>query len=137
VGAGCSVESWRLVAERGVSPVYCMSAKCTLLRLPTGLFYAQGVKAKVGLLSSARPSATTDKSATSELWVNDFRTDQHFTLKTKQLTRADLDDFVEKYRPGRRHTILCHAREARAWRGLRDHESAANRKDLTRRRDPR
>jgi hypothetical protein len=38
-----------------------------------------------------------------ELWVYDFRTSQHFTLKTKQLSRGDLDDFVEKYQPGRRH----------------------------------
>jgi type I restriction enzyme M protein len=70
--------------------------------LPTGLFYAQGVKANV-VFFERRPGATTDTPATSELWVYDFRTNQHFTLKTKQLTRADLDDFVEKYRPGRRH----------------------------------
>ena len=74
----------------------------TLLRLPTGLFYAQGVKANV-VFFERKPGATTDTPATSELWVYDFRTNQHFTLKTKQLSRADLDDFVEKYQPGGRH----------------------------------
>ena len=66
------------------------------------IFYAQGVKANV-VFFERRPGATTDTPATSELWIYDFRTNQHFTLKTKQLARADLDDFVEKYKPGRRH----------------------------------
>jgi len=74
----------------------------TLLRLPTGLFYAQGVKANI-VFFERRPGATTETPATSELWVYDFRTNQHFTLKTKQLTRPDLDDFVDRYQPGRRH----------------------------------
>jgi len=74
----------------------------TLLRLPTGLFYAQGVKANV-VFFERRPGATTDTPATSELWVYDFRTNQHFTLKTKQLTRPALDDFVDKYQAGQRH----------------------------------
>jgi hypothetical protein len=72
----------------------------TLLRLPTGLFYAQGVKANV-LFFDARPAQ--EKAWTSKLWVYDLRTNMHFTLKTKPLRRADLDEFVDCYRPGKRH----------------------------------
>ncbi len=72
----------------------------TLLRLPTGLFYAQGVKANV-LFFDAKPAQ--EKPWTTKLWVYDLRTNLHFTLKTKPLKRADLDEFVEVYRPGKRH----------------------------------
>jgi type I restriction enzyme M protein len=72
----------------------------TLLRLPTGLFYAQGVKANV-LFFDAKPAQ--EKAWTTKLWVYDLRTNMHFTLKTKPLKRADLDEFVECYRPGKRH----------------------------------
>jgi len=67
----------------------------TMLRLPTGIFYAQGVKANV--LFFERKAASSE-SATREIWVYDFRTNKHFTLKTKTLKRSDLDDFVEAYR---------------------------------------
>ena len=72
----------------------------TLLRLPTGLFYAQGVKAKV-LYIDAKPGR--QKPWTEKLRVYDLRTNMHFTLKTKPLKRADLDEFVELFRPGKRH----------------------------------
>ncbi len=72
----------------------------TLLRLPTGLFYAQGVKANV-LFFDAKPAR--EQPWTANLWVYDLRTNMHFTLKTKPLKRADLDEFVEGYRPGKRH----------------------------------
>jgi type I restriction enzyme M protein len=72
----------------------------TLLRLPTGLFYAQGVKANV-LFFDAKPAR--EKPWTEKLWVYDLRTNQHFTLKTKPLKRTDLDEFVACYRPGKRH----------------------------------
>jgi type I restriction enzyme M protein len=72
----------------------------TLLRLPTGLFYAQGVKANV-LFFDAKPGR--EKPWTEKLWVYDLRTNMHFTLKTKPLKRSDLDEFVELYRPGKRH----------------------------------
>ena len=72
----------------------------TLLRLPTGIFYAQGVKANV-LFFDAKPAR--EKPWTERLWVYDLRTNRHFTLKMKPLRRADLDDFVECYRPGERH----------------------------------
>ncbi|HRF74390.1 MAG TPA: N-6 DNA methylase, partial [Accumulibacter sp.] len=70
----------------------------TLLRLPTGLFYAQGVKANV-LFFDKKPASQTPW--TSQLWIYDLRTNQHFTLKTNPLKRADLDEFVRLYQ-GRR-----------------------------------
>ncbi|MBX9584011.1 MAG: type I restriction-modification system subunit M [Gemmataceae bacterium] len=72
----------------------------TLLRLPTGLFYAQGVKANV-LFFDAKPAR--EEPWTTRLWVYDLRTNRHFTLKTNPLRRADLDEFVEVYKAGRRH----------------------------------
>jgi type I restriction enzyme M protein len=72
----------------------------TLLRLPTGIFYAQGVKANV-LFFDRKPGA--QEPWTRTLWVYDLRTNKHFTLKTKRMARADLDEFVELYRPADRH----------------------------------
>ena len=72
----------------------------TLLRLPTGIFYAQGVKANV-LFFDRKPGAK--EPWTRKVWVYDLRTNKHFTLKTKRMTRTDLDEFVECYRPGERH----------------------------------
>jgi type I restriction enzyme M protein len=71
----------------------------TLLRLPTGIFYAQGVKANV-VFFTRKAAATTPQ--TRALWVYDFRTNQRFTLKTRPLTRSDLDGFVQAYCPGDR-----------------------------------
>ncbi|MFW6641407.1 N-6 DNA methylase [Nocardiopsis algeriensis] len=70
----------------------------TLLRLPTGIFYAGGVKANV--LFFERKPANPGTPWTKRLWVYDFRTGQRFTLKQNPLTRAHLDDFVKCYRPG-------------------------------------
>ena len=72
----------------------------TLLRLPTGIFYAQGVKANV-LFFRRREGA--EQAWTRELWVYDLRTNKHFTLKQNPLTRTDLDDFVACYNPANRH----------------------------------
>jgi type I restriction enzyme M protein len=72
----------------------------TLLRLPTGVFYAQGVKANV-LFFDRKPASETPWTKT--LWIYDFRTNQHFTLKTNSLKRADLDGFVACYHPENRH----------------------------------
>jgi type I restriction enzyme M protein len=72
----------------------------TLLRLPTGIFYAQGVKANV-LFFDRKPASETPWTRT--LWIYDLRTNKHFTLKTNTLTRADLDDFVRCYNPANRH----------------------------------
>jgi type I restriction enzyme M protein len=71
----------------------------TLLRLPTGIFYAPGVKANV-LFFDRKPGS--DTPWTKDLWVYDLRTNKHFTLKTTKLTRSDFDDFVACYRPGAR-----------------------------------
>jgi type I restriction enzyme M protein len=68
----------------------------TILRLPTGIFYAQGVKANV-LFFERRPAAADPW--TKSTWVYDLRTNMHFTLKTKPLRFDDLADFVESYRP--------------------------------------
>jgi type I restriction enzyme M protein len=72
----------------------------TLLRLPTGIFYAQGVKANV-LFFEKRPGR--EEAWTRKLWVYDLRTNQHFTLKTNPLQRRDLDEFVACYHPENRH----------------------------------
>jgi len=72
----------------------------TLLRLPTGIFYAQGVKANV-LFFERKPGAK--EPWTKQVWVYDFRTNKHFTLKTRRLVRPDLDEFLACYKPGERH----------------------------------
>jgi len=69
----------------------------TLLRLPTGLFYAQGVKANV-LFFDKKPASETPW--TKKLWIYDLRTNKHFTLKTDPLKREDLDEFVACYGAG-------------------------------------
>ena len=72
----------------------------TLLRLPTGLFYAQGVKANVVFFERKSASETP---WTRKLWIYDLRTNQHFTLKTNPLKREHLDEFVALYNPANRH----------------------------------
>jgi type I restriction enzyme M protein len=72
----------------------------TLLRLPTGIFYAQGVKANV-LFFDRKPASETPW--TKELWIYDFRTNKHFTLKQNPLRREELDEFVAAYKPEARH----------------------------------
>jgi len=66
----------------------------TLLRLPTGIFYAQGVKANV-LFFDRKPAQ--EKPWTQKLWIYDLRTNQHFTLKENPLKREDLQDFLDCY----------------------------------------
>ncbi len=66
----------------------------TLLRLPTGLFYAQGVKANV-LFFDRKPAR--EKPWTEKLWIYDLRTNKHFTLKTSTLRYEDLQDFIKCY----------------------------------------
>lgn len=72
----------------------------TLLRLPTGIFYAQGVKANV-LFFDRKPAQ--EKPWTNKLWIYDLRTNKHFTLKESTLKRSDLDEFVACYNPKNRH----------------------------------
>lgn len=89
----------------------------TLLRVPTGLFYAQGVAAPAhpcarGTRASCTSKANVlffDKKPASEtpwtkkLWIYDLRTNMHFTLKTDPLKREDLDEFVKCYGVENRH----------------------------------
>ena len=72
----------------------------TLLRLPTGIFYAQGVKANV-LFFDAKPK--DGQIHTKGIWIYDLRTNKHFTLKTKTLKLDDLRDFITSYHPENRH----------------------------------
>lgn len=72
----------------------------TILRLPTGLFYKQGVKANVIFFDklSAGPGMKT-----KEVWIYDMRTNKHFTLKKNPLKYGDLQDFINCYNPKNRH----------------------------------
>ena len=71
----------------------------TLLRLPTGIFYAQGVKANV-LFFDKKPAR--EEPWTQKLWIYDLRTNKNFTLKTNPLTDTDLQDFINVYNPDNR-----------------------------------
>ena len=72
----------------------------TILRLPTGLFYAQGVKANV-LFFENKPGAKTPW--TKDVWIYDYRTNIKHTLKTDPLQFEDLADFITCYNPADRH----------------------------------
>lgn len=72
----------------------------TLLRFPTGVFYAQGVKANI-LFFDRKPAS--EKPWTDKLWIYDFRTNMHFTLKENPLKYEDLQDFIRCYNPQNRH----------------------------------
>src|SRR5205823_2312716 len=84
----------------------------TLLRLPTGIFYAGGVKANV-LFFDKRPAS--EVPWTERLWVYDFRTNEHFTLKENQLSRDRLQDFVDCYAPGRARSDRVEAQRFKAF----------------------
>ncbi|AZZ47319.1 DNA methyltransferase [Pseudomonadaceae bacterium SI-3] len=71
----------------------------TILRLPTGIFYAQGVKANV-LFFDNHPASKTPW--TREVWFYDYRTNVHHTLKKKPLRFEDLQDFISCYNPANR-----------------------------------
>ena len=73
----------------------------TILRLPTGVFYAQGVQANV-LFFDARPASK--EAQTREVWVYDYRTNIHHTLKKNPLKLEDLRDFIDCYNPENRHS---------------------------------
>jgi type I restriction enzyme M protein len=70
----------------------------TLVRLPTGVFYAGGVKANILFFEKRKAS---DEPWTSRLWVYDIRTNRHYTQKQNTMQRRDFDDFVTSYLPGR------------------------------------
>ncbi|RYG29236.1 MAG: SAM-dependent DNA methyltransferase, partial [Chitinophagaceae bacterium] len=72
----------------------------TILRLPTGIFYANGVKANVVFFDN-KPSSKDPW--TKEIWFYDYRTNVHHTLKKNPLKLSDLQDFITCYNPGNRH----------------------------------
>ena len=72
----------------------------TILRLPTGIFYAQGVKANVLFFDNAPRDGRVH---TRGVWFYDLRTNQRFTLKTRPLKFDDLQDFITCYHPENRH----------------------------------
>jgi type I restriction enzyme M protein len=71
----------------------------TILRLPTGIFYAQGVKANVMFFEN-KPMAK--KTWTKEIWIYDYRTNIHHTPKKSTLKLEDLNDFISCYNPKNR-----------------------------------
>jgi type I restriction enzyme M protein len=68
----------------------------TMMRLPTGIFYKPGVKANVLFFDKKAPRAD-GKPNSKALWIYDFRTNMHFTLRKNTLQATDLDDFVKCY----------------------------------------
>ena len=73
----------------------------TILRLPTGIFYAHGVKANVIFFDNREASKNP---WTKEVWFYDYRTNIHHTLKKKPLRYENLADFVACYNPENRHS---------------------------------
>ena len=72
----------------------------TILRLPTGIFYANGVKANVLFFDNREASP---EPWTKEVWYYDYRTNIHHTLKKKPMRFEDLQDFITCYHPENRH----------------------------------
>ncbi|MBU4502280.1 MAG: type I restriction-modification system subunit M [Nanoarchaeota archaeon] len=72
----------------------------TILRLPTGVFYAQGVKANVLFFDK---KAASEKPQTSKVWIYDLRTNIHFTLKENPMKFEHLQDFINSYNPQNRY----------------------------------
>lgn len=72
----------------------------TILRLPTGIFYANGVKANVVFFDNA---PRDEKVHTKGVWFYDLRTNKHFTLKQRPMALDDLKDFIQCYNPKNRH----------------------------------
>jgi len=100
----------------------------TLLRLPTGIFYAQGVKANV-IFFDRKPGAKEPWS--KQVWIYDCRTNKEFTLKTRRMVRADLDEFVGCYQPENRHQRTATWSEQNPegrWRSFTYEEIAARNK---------
>ena len=65
----------------------------TILRLPTGIFYANGVKANVLFFEKGRK--------TRDVWFYDYRTEIKHTLATNPIRRHHLDDFIACYQPNK------------------------------------
>ncbi|SNT76841.1 HsdM family class I SAM-dependent methyltransferase [Paracoccus seriniphilus] len=97
----------------------------TILRLPTGIFYAQGVKANV-IFFDNRPASP--EAQTSKVWFYDYRTNVHHTLKQKPMTYAHLQDFIACYNPSNRHERVATWSEEKSdgrWRAFEREELLA------------
>ena len=71
----------------------------TILRLPTGVLYAQGVKANVIFYDNREASPDP---WTKEAWYYDYRTNIHHTLKKKSMRYEHVSEFIECYTPRNR-----------------------------------
>lgn len=72
----------------------------TILRLPTGIFYAHGVKANVLFFENKKAAKNP---WTKAVWIYDYRTNVHHTLKKNPLKFEDLKDFITCYHPKNRN----------------------------------
>ena len=84
----------------------------TILRLPTGIFYAQGVKTNVLFFTRGK----TEKNNTSEVWFYDLRTNMQTFGKTRTLNDEHFADFIKAYTAADRSTVVddrfsCFTRE--------------------------
>ncbi len=73
----------------------------TILRLPTGIFYAQGVKTNVLFFTRE----TTELDSTKAVWIYDLRTNMPSFGKTSPLKKSDFDGFVKAYTAEDRHAV--------------------------------
>ncbi len=89
----------------------------TVLRLPTGIFYANGVKTNVLFF--------TKGETTKETWFYDYRTGVKHTQATKPLKRSDLDDFVKCYTESKRKETWSEENPAGRWRKFNQKELLA------------
>ena len=97
----------------------------TLLRLPPGLFYAQGVKSNVIFFD--QPSAAAQKPLSSLIRAYDLRSDKRFSVKTKPLHPKDLQEFVALFRSDfRTGTGRGAANGGERFRSFRAHEILAS-----------
>lgn len=90
----------------------------TILRLPTGIFYAQGVKTNVLFFTRGK----TDEDNTKELWIYDLRTNMPSFGKTNKLKKEHFNDFIKAYQAEDRTTVNderwnCFTREQIAEKG--------------------
>ena len=90
----------------------------TILRLPTGIFYANGVKTNVLFFEKGEP--------TKDIWVYDYRTGVKHTMATKPMTREHLQDFVDCYCSGhmedRKETYNAETNPNGRWRRFTEEE---------------
>lgn len=73
----------------------------TVLRLPTGIFYAQGVKTNVLFFTRG----TKDEGNTREVWFYDLRTNMPSFGKTNPLKKEDFDGFIKAYTAQDRYSV--------------------------------